>query len=164
MKKLIIVRHAKAVPYGYQDDFSRELTDRGESDAGKVSRALEHAEIVPEKLYTSPASRALMTARIFAESFRYPSSDIQEVEALYMEFTTAEFIDFITRTDDRYTTVAVFGHNPGVSYFADNLIDRFGEALPTCGTVVIEFNIESWRYLQPRSGRLLLKLYPKELR
>ena len=29
MKQIVIVRHAKAVPYGYEDDFNRDLTERG---------------------------------------------------------------------------------------------------------------------------------------
>lgn len=28
MKRVIIVRHGKAVPYGYDDDFNRDLQDR----------------------------------------------------------------------------------------------------------------------------------------
>ena len=37
MKRVVIVRHAKSVPYGYEDDFNRYLTERGEKDAAKIS-------------------------------------------------------------------------------------------------------------------------------
>lgn len=163
MKKLFIVRHAKAVPYGYEDDFTRGLTERGERDAEKVSRALLHAGLVPDLLITSPASRALQTAKIFAGTFSYPLIQLQKEENLYMEFTSADFFDFLTGIDNRFQTVGVFGHNPGVSYFAGSLLDRFNEALPTCGTVVIEFAIDRWVDLQPRSGRKILQLFPKAL-
>lgn len=163
MKRLIIVRHAKAVPYGYEDDFTRDLTERGRHDAAKVSKALLHAGVVPDLLITSPASRALQTAQIYAGTFSYPLLQLQEEEDLYMEFTSAGFLDFLRGIDDRYQTLGVFGHNPGVSYFAGSLIDRFQEALPTCGTIVVEFEIASWANLQPRSGRKILQLYPKSL-
>ncbi len=41
MKRVIIVRHAKSVPYGYDDDFHRDLTDRGIHDAEKISSKLK---------------------------------------------------------------------------------------------------------------------------
>ena len=45
MKQIVIVRHAKAVPYGYEDDFNRDLTERGVNDATKISAELKQRGI-----------------------------------------------------------------------------------------------------------------------
>jgi phosphohistidine phosphatase len=45
MKRVIIVRHAKAVPYGYDDDFTRDLTGRGVNDAGRIGNELKKREL-----------------------------------------------------------------------------------------------------------------------
>lgn len=47
MKRLVLVRHAKAVHWGYQDDFNRELSKRGERDAAKVSSHLREEGSFP---------------------------------------------------------------------------------------------------------------------
>ena len=45
MKRVVIVRHAKSEPYGYDNDFYRDLTDRGESDAEKISEKLKEYQV-----------------------------------------------------------------------------------------------------------------------
>ena len=45
MKRVVIVRHAKSVPYGYDDDFNRGLKDRGHNDAGIISDKLKEEDI-----------------------------------------------------------------------------------------------------------------------
>jgi len=77
MKQLVLVRHAKAVQYDYENDFSRELTPRGLEDAVKVSLHLREQGIVPRLIISSPAVRALQTAEIFAGTFSYPLKKIR---------------------------------------------------------------------------------------
>ena len=67
MKRVVIVRHAKSEPYGYDNDFYRDLTDRGESDAEKISEKLQGLEIKPNLVIASPATRAIHTATIFCK-------------------------------------------------------------------------------------------------
>ena len=63
MKRVIIVRHAKSVPYGYDDDFNRDLKyPRGFSDAAKVSGEFRKQQVFPDLIISSPAKRALKTA------------------------------------------------------------------------------------------------------
>ena len=74
MKRVIIVRHAKSVPYGYEDDFNRDLRDRGKNDSKLVSTELKNQNISPELMVSSPAKRAIKTARIFAENLGFDKS------------------------------------------------------------------------------------------
>lgn len=65
MKRVVIVRHAKSVPYGYDDDFHRDLTERGLLDAEKISSQLKDRGIIPDLVMASPATRTMHTATIF---------------------------------------------------------------------------------------------------
>jgi phosphohistidine phosphatase len=161
MKRIVLVRHAKAVPYGYEDDFSRDLTDRGRTDAHKVSLLLNSRQVIPDLIISSPANRALQTAAIFAGNLAFPIDEIQKEPGLYMEFTTGDFLDFLQSADESLSTLFVFGHNPGISYFVSRLTDNFHGDMPTCSTVGIDFPVKSWKEIEARSGKLAFQLVPK---
>ena len=77
MKRIVIVRHAKAVPYGYDDDFSRDLRDSGVRDAKLISNELKNRNIFPDQIISSPAQRAMHTATLFASNLEYNKENIQ---------------------------------------------------------------------------------------
>jgi len=162
MKRLILVRHAKAEQGGYSNDFARELTDRGKNDARTISSDMKRREIIPDYIITSPAKRALTTARIFAEETGFDKSKIVEQKGLYFDYTTNDFIEMLNEIDDKYETVAVFGHNPFIYFMAENLCQHFGGDMPTCSTIVIDFDISSWKKVEARQGKLIIHLYPSQ--
>jgi len=163
MKRLVLVRHAKAVPWGYDEDFSRELTERGASDARKVSRALMKRGVIPGLMMTSPAMRTLQTARIFAVEFDYPEKSIIKNHSLYLGMTSGEFVDLIRQLDESWSSLFVFGHNPAISYHARALCRDFNGEMPTCSSVVIDFQVNHWEEISPQSGSLFQQFNPKEL-
>lgn len=164
MKRVVLVRHAKSVPYGYDDDFSRDLADRGKNDAKLVSSELNERGISPDIMIASPAKRALKTARIFAENLNYERSNIQEVDDIYDGLTTSEFINLIHETPEDKGTAFFFGHNPGFHYFAGNLIKHFYGDMPTCSTVGIDFPVDSWKDIEARSGEMAFHIVPRMLK
>ncbi|MCK3683389.1 histidine phosphatase family protein [Maribellus sp. YY47] len=164
MKRVVIVRHGKAVPYGYDDDFNRDLQDRGKSDAALVSSELNRRKVTPDQIISSPAKRALKTARIFAENLGFDLNNIREVEAIYDGMTTGDFIDFIQELPGEAQTVFFFGHNPGFYYFAANLLRSFHGDMPTTSTVGIEFDIDDWKEVKARTGSLAFHLAPRMLK
>lgn len=164
MKRLVIVRHAKAVPYGYEQDFGRDLTARGVEDAGTISLHLKERGIIPGMMVSSPANRALQTALIYAGNLEFPENEVRHESQLYMEFTSAEFLDFVQGFPDEASTVFVFGHNPGVSYYAERLAKDFYAEMPTCSTVGIDFGVDRWAQVEGRSGTTAFHIYPKLLR
>lgn len=161
MKRVIIVRHAKAVHYGYNDDFTRDLAERGVSDANLVGKELKKREIMPDSLVSSPANRALQTAQIFAENLDFDKDKIIEVEEIYDGLTISEFIDLIRELPENTNTVFFFGHNPGFHYFANNLTESFSGDMPTCSTVAIDFKVESWSEVGNQAGKKAFHLIPK---
>lgn len=160
MKRVIIVRHAKAVPYGYDDDFTRDLTDRGINDAGKIGRELKKMGILPDSMISSPANRAIQTALIFAENLDFDKKKIVEIENIYHGLTTSGFLGLIKELQEDATTAFFFGHNPAFQYFASNLLERFYDDMPTCSTVAIDFNVETWKKVEARSGKKAFQLVP----
>ncbi len=164
MKRIVIVRHAKAVPYGYDMDFDRELTGRGENDAGNIGRELKRKGIVPDLMIASPAARALKTAQIFAENLGYGPSHIQEKMDIYNGLTTAGFLSIVHQLPENVQTVFFFGHNPGFHYLVSNLLDNFWGEMPTCSTVGIDFQVENWPLVQARSGKLAFQLVPAQFK
>lgn len=161
MKKVVIVRHAKAVPYGYENDFERDLTDRGETDAEKLGKELKKIGVHADVIISSPAKRALKTARIFAENLGFEKSRIQEIPDIYEGLTTVEFLQLIHQLPESAETVFFFGHNPGFHYLATNISVNFRGDMPTCSTVVIRFEVDSWQKVEARTGELDFQLVPR---
>lgn len=161
MKQVIIVRHGKAVPYGYDNDFTRDLRERGKNDAKLVSQELQKRGISPDEMITSPAKRAKKTARIFADNLNFKKKEIKEIEDIYEGLTTSEFIDVIKNLPNGKNTVFFFGHNPGFYYYVSNLLENFYGDMPTTSTVGIDFNVDSWNKIEARTGKLAFHLTPK---
>lgn len=161
MKRLVMVRHAKSVPYGYDDDFNRDLRDRGKNDAKLVSTELKKRDVIPDMMVSSPAKRAMKTARIFAENLGVEKNQIREVEEIYEGLTTSEFLELVKELPDEVETAFFFGHNPGFYYFVNNLLRSFKGEMPTTSTVAIDFDVQAWREVEARTGEFVFQLIPK---
>lgn len=161
MKRVVIVRHGKAVPYGYDDDFTRDLKDRGKNDAKLVSQELKKQGVSPDNIISSPAKRAIKTARIFAENLDFEKNKIVEIEDIYEGYTTDEFLGVIQELPVDDHTVFFFGHNPGFYYYVCNLLKEFYGDMPTTSTVGIDFDVNTWQEVGTRSGKLAFHLVPK---
>ncbi len=73
LKVLHVVRHAKSAwDYDGVADIDSPLKSRGIKNAYEISRRLKLSDLVPQKIISSPADRALHTAVIFARVFDYP--------------------------------------------------------------------------------------------
>ena len=163
MKKVIIVRHAKSVPYGYDDDFHRDLTERGVSDALKISQELKNRIVFPDLIIASPATRTMHTALVFCGNLDYSTSSIRQVDDLYEGMTTQSFIDLLQQLPENVQTVFVFGHNPTVYYLVYNLVKYFNSDMPTCSTVGLDFEIDSWKEVSAHGGKITFQLVPKKM-
>lgn len=161
MKRIIIVRHAKSVPYGYDDDFHRDLTDRGIMDAEKISSRLNETGITPDLVIASPATRTMHTANIFCKNLEYDFKTIRQEVAFYEAATTQDFIDVIQQLPMDIQTVFIFGHNPTVYYLVDKMVKYFNADMPTCSTVGIDFSVDRWEQVAPQGGKVAFQYIPK---
>lgn len=161
MKRVVIVRHAKAVPYGYEDDYNRKLRDRGKKDANQISATLMGEGKKADLIISSPAKRALKTARIYADNFHYPVDKIKINKELYAGMTTQEFLDLLNDIPENIQTVYVFGHNPMMHHMSYNLAKSFNNDMPTCSTVGLDFNVKEWKEVNARLGDVAFHYMPR---
>jgi phosphohistidine phosphatase len=163
MKRLIIVRHAKSVPFGYDDDINRDLMSRGVSDAEKISLRLREMGVFPDLVISSPAIRAMHTASIYCLNLGYELVSIRQENILYDGLTTQDFIDLLQKLPEDVQTVFVFGHNPTVYNLVYNLVKYFRTDMPTCSTVALEFEVDKWQEVSARGAQEAFQLTPKAI-
>lgn len=158
MKKLLLIRHAKAVHDLSYEDFERPLTRSGIKDAEFMAERLLKKSIVPQLLITSPALRALATADILSEFLSLPKP--RHDKRIY-EATRVVLLDVINSFDNQYDFIGLAGHNPTIEQITQYLTNEAPE-FPTCAIALIEFEFDNW--LQVIAGAGTLKWYdsPKE--
>ena len=162
MKTLYLVRHAKS---SWDEpglgDLERPLNKRGKSDAPKMGKLLNERGEIPEMMISSPAKRAFSTAKRIAEEVDYPSKKIEKDEALYMA-DTDDFLSVIQSAPDSVNKLMLYGHNYGITYFANHISASDIDNIPTCGVVRIDFDAESWKEIDNKKGKLIFFEYPKK--
>lgn len=164
MRTLTIIRHAKSSwEQEGLHDFERPLNDRGRRDAPVMAQRLRQVAEIPAVLVSSPALRAITTARIFANGLDIPPDEIL-LQAKIYDASLSTLMQIIHGLDDRYTHVALFGHNPGLSELSHTLTQCEFDELPTCGIVQIALPATHWRNVSANSGQLLYSSGPKDER
>lgn len=161
MKTLIIVRHAKSswAVVG-EKDFDRALNDRGKKDAPQMASRLKEKGLKVDLFVSSPARRARKTARYFAEAYKVDKKDIMLIDMLY-EPTLEAFYHTVKNLDDAYKTVAVFAHNPAITYFVNTLTNVHTDNMPTCGVFAVQINTDNWAQFKESEKQFLFFDYPK---
>ena len=147
MKTLYVVRHAKSSwEYHELPDMDRPLKGRGIRDAHLMASWLQDLLTTAPVLYSSPATRTLHTAMIFARTLGIPLDEVRVAESLY----SASHLDiaaFLRGIQGEPGSIMLFGHNPGMSEFITDCVPGFTENLPTGGVAVLQFEISSWNDL-----------------
>lgn len=161
MKTLYIVRHAKSSwDDPYLDDFDRPLNGRGKRNVPDMGQRLSKLGVKPDLLLSSPANRAITTARGIASVIGYSKDDISQNRGLY-HASSSSIIEIISETDDQVNTLMIFGHNPGFTSLISALSGFNLYNLPTCGICGIRFPINSWRAIHTLKGEKFYYDYPK---
>ena len=163
MKTLFIIRHAKSSwDASNLDDYERPLNDRGKRDAPRMGKRFKEKDIHPDLLLSSPAKRALSTAKRIAKELKYSKDDIKTDRRLY-HADEETILTVIREIKDNKNVVMVFSHNPGLTEFVNTLMN--GELdidnVPTCGVVAFQFDLVSWKDVDWGKGKLLFFDYPK---
>ncbi len=169
MRRLFLIRHAKAEPSVGRDDYARKLTERGRADARRVAKALAARHFLPDVLIHSGAARAKETAEIFVAAWR-DEVELQEQAWLYDASVTTLF-DHTRALGHEHKRVGLVGHNPGLGELATALTGSGAEPevqlvaakYPTGAVAVLDFSIQRWEEVAPKAAMLALYLTPAEL-
>lgn len=161
MKRVILVRHAKSDWSVDSDDFDRPLNERGKRDAPMMAARLQKRKIPIDAFVSSPAKRALRTAKIFAESLDIEKDDIILKRELYLA-PPETFYAVIGKMDDKMNTIAVFSHNNGITDFANSLGVARIDNMPTCSIFAFSVDTDSWSEFRKAKKEFLFFDYPKK--
>lgn len=162
MKRLYLLRHAKSdrsIPG--LDDFDRPLTPRGERQIQEMGRFLKKRKMIPQRICSSPAKRALKTAEGIAGIIGFPAAKIKTVDAMYSS-SVETLLKIIHKTDDDVYDLMLVGHNPEFGDLAGDLADHRPDSFPTCGLLCLDFDAGSWSQVSPGQGKMVFFEHPKK--
>lgn len=162
MKTLFLIRHAKSSWNSFDlSDFDRSLNERGLKNAPEMANRLLKKNIVLDAIFSSPAKRALTTAKIFAEVLGFQEK-IVEIPDLY-EAEISAYFDLIRRLDNKSNVVAIFAHNPEITDFVNNLGLVNLDNMPTCGIFAFRVDADDWSNFSSARKEFLFFDYPKAI-
>lgn len=152
-KTLILVRHAKSSWKNTSlEDRDRPLNRRGQNDAPMMGQRLSQSGVLPDLIISSPAQRALSTARIIATEIGYPLDNIESEAALYFK-GIEEILKLIHETKPQRQSLMLVAHNPDLTELLNLLCGFQTENLPTCAVATL--SLSDWRH----TGGASLKAY-----
>lgn len=166
MKEIILIRHAKSDWANEAvKDIDRHLNDRGYADAYQLSQWYKSEFTLPDIMLSSPATRAINTAYIFARTFSKPEANVLVNGELY-ESKMEDYLKVIASIDNKFNGLMLFGHNPAITNLTNDLNkDLLFENVPTCGIVKIGFPYDSWKEVtEKKKGQLILNKFPKSFK
>lgn len=160
MRQLHLVRHAKSSwDEATLADFDRPLNTRGRRDAPRMAERLARRQIEAPYLLTSPALRALQTARFFAAALGVGEDRIASRPEIYAA-SPGTLMALINHLSCDAAHVVLVGHNPGISALARLLAPCPFIEMPTCAIVSLGFD-HDWQQIKSGDGRLLSYLTPR---
>ena len=158
MKRLFIVRHAKAVISNSSiPDHDRKISAEGISDIKKISDYIQNNNHKPDYIISSTSIRTLETINILNENI---NGKIYTDALLY----NAHVIDIekiIKDVPNKYDSLMIVGHNPSMTSFINKISNINIDYLPTSGIGIVDFNC-SWKSIN-NNGILFDFIYPKKL-
>jgi len=114
----------------------------------------------PGVIITSPATRAISTAMIFARHLNYNASEIL-IHPLLYNTDTKHYSAIIAALPEEHDNAILIGHNPVISETANLLAGAHLDEMPTTGIVGIEFDQKSWKASVEFAGKMAFYDFPK---
>jgi phosphohistidine phosphatase len=166
MSRLLLLRHAKS---SWDDpsleDHERPLAPRGHRAAESMAEHLRSSVPHPDLVLCSSALRTRETLDRMSEAFG--DAEVVVDDDLYGA-TDDLLLERLRGVADRFETVAMIGHNPGVQDLAIALagsgadLGRMRGKFPTGALAVLAFD-GPWRALAQGEARLEAFVTPKDL-
>ena len=126
-----------------------------------MATMLEKKCVHPDFVISSPAIRAITTAKLFCDILSYPHVRIQQRSEIY-NGRASQLLNIVQQIPDNCKTAMLFGHNPTITEFAILLIGKHIESMPTCGIVQINFDFTLWQDVAPDKGKKVWYEYPRK--
>lgn len=157
-KTLYVIRHATAEDGGNSPmfrDFDRDLTSTGIIESARMGKFLASKGIKFDLIVSSAAERAKATAKIFAEQLHYDADAIVIDDAIYGGGPRS-YLSAVNLLDESVNVVAIFGHNPDVTFFSEYLTRAdVGGSMDKAGVIILEFEDIKWAEVSSKMAKFL---------
>lgn len=160
-RRLFIIRHGKSSWDNHGlDDADRPLADRGTRNAEEMANRLLEKGLVPDLILSSPANRALNTALIMLRTWDLEPGKLQIHDPLYMAYVK-EIEQVVAEAPPEISQLAIFGHNPSFTLYANLFLDKALDNLPTAGVVIVTLESDGWKGIGRKNVKETYVDYPK---
>jgi len=161
MKQLLLIRHAKS---SWDDpslgDFERPLNERGKKDAPEMAKRLADKKVKIDAFVSSPAKRAKQTTKHFTKELDLGKKNIVFEPGLY-EAGEENFYEVVKNLKNKWDSVAIVSHNPGISSFANSLTETRIDDMPTSSVFAIKIDEDKWDRFRTARKEFWFFDYPK---
>lgn len=167
MRELLILRHGKSDSPAGLDDFERPLKKRGKEAATRVGQWLRDRDLVPQLVISSPAARAIATARQVCETMDLGTTEIEENSNLYLA-SLKTLIGILRAMPPDAQRVMIVGHNPGLeellASLADTQVSSFDDTgrMPTAALALLQMR-NPWADTAPDTASIIKLIRPRDL-
>jgi len=96
----------------------------------------------------------------FVAAFESPEGNYQKTDSLY-HAPADTYLENCYGLSEETKSVMLFGHNPGITYLANEVSSEFITNVATSGILIIDSNAESWTDLSFDNCRLIDYKAPK---
>ena len=164
MKRLLVLRHAKAVARDAAEDFDRVLSDRGRDQMAVMAGVLAQAGAAPDLALVSPSARTRETC-----SLAGLKAGATRFERAIYEAQSETLLTLVRQVDEKVHSLILIGHNPGLEELCAHLVAArsrkdaaaLARGLPTAALAIFEFDVETWREVAFGTGRLVSFTIPE---
>jgi phosphohistidine phosphatase len=166
MRRLMLLRHAKALRAEGLGDFDRPLKASGRDQARLIGEFMAAHHLAPGLALVSTALRARETFDL-VDIFLHPPPERVD-EPLIYEATARTLFEIARNLPGGQPCVLLVGHNPGFEDLANELISagdetalaRFHGHMTKGALAVIDFAADRWSKIKGRGGSLALFATP----
>ena len=149
------MRHGEAEsPSRGSKDKDRELTEDGIREVSLKGIWLVEQGLSIDKMLISTATRTSQTAKLIQERCNVPDTATFYYDAMY-NAALGTLLEIVENLNDKYETIMIVAHNPGVSYLTEYFSNEYVGMIPSC-IVSIEFEVDSWQAASKGLGELKL--------
>ncbi len=160
MRRLVLLRHAKAEPAGSGPDFDRALAGRGIPNARAIGAHMAKHGLVPDYAAISPARRTVETWELVATELNAALNPVFDPRLYGASEQT--LLSAVHAIPAKFECAMIVGHNPGLEQLAQTLIGTgpkhalptIDEKFPTAAFAVIDFELPGWKRVAPAKGVL----------
>ncbi len=147
MIELLLLRHGKSDWSTNSSDFDRPLKKRGKRNAKQMGLWLSHQQLQPDLVISSPANRAISTAKIVDSSMKLSSTSIKTDNRIYGS-DLDDLLQILVEIPNTFSRVMLVGHNPDleelVEYFIPDIqVPPDGKLVPTATLVHLQLD-QQW--------------------